>query len=169
MQRRCRSFITGAYKRNEMEKIAELFLAREDVALTEDGMNALLDRVKPFPGDLEEVVGPIVNRAKAKDIRKLKGDDVTELLRSKGFFPKGLRREDITILNTIVKEKHVTADVLRFKVRDEKKKSTLDRVNWLASEGMVEPVRGGWQLAKGGADYMEMIATKQKAAKAARK
>lgn len=165
--RRCRNFVCTTYTPAEMARMATLFLSRHEITLDDSGMEALLSRCKPLAGDLEELVSPLVSRSKASGKHKLNGEIVTDVLRSQGYFPKGLRRADISIINQLVNGP-ATSAVLKFKCQDDKKKDTQERVDYLGSIGLVEPVRGGHKLTKNGFTYADEIVKAQKAARAAK-
>lgn len=165
MKRRCRNFTLTTYTPSEMHALAELMLCRRHgLTLGGEALEALLSRTKPLAGDLEEVCAPLVNRAKAEGIKKLSAQTVTEVLKRQGFFPQGLRREDMIIL-TELKTGSKPVNILKFKVQDEKKKATQERVDWLCSIGLSEPARNGYCLSKVGVEYLRKIADAQKAAK----
>ncbi len=167
LSRRCRNYQLTENTPSEMRRLASLMIEKEKgIALPDEAMDALVSRLKPFPGDLEEVMSPLVTRAKANDLKKLSGDVVTEVLRSKGFFKKGLRRADVAIIRELAKGKPLTAAVLRFDCADDKKRDTQERIDWLASQKLVTPVRNGFALSKDGIKYAEELIAATKAAKA---
>lgn len=168
MQRRCLNLSLTQYSRPEMRQLATLKMKMKGLELNDEAMEALLDRVKPLAGDLEEVTTPLVNRAFGEGKKKLGGAEVTEVLKKQGYFPKGLRRSDIAIINHLAKEGPTTAAVLKFKVQDEKKRDTQEKIDWLCSNDLLLPVRGGFALSKGGKAYAEAIIAAQKKAKASK-
>ena len=165
LSRRCRNFQLVENTGAEMKRLASLMIEKEKgIALPDEAMDALVSRLKPFPGDLEEVMSPLVTRAKAENLKKLNAATVTEVLRSKGFFKMGLRRADVAIVRELAKGKPLTANVLRFDCADDKKRDTQERIDWLASRKLVMPVRNGFALSKVGVTYaQELIAANKKA------
>lgn len=168
MERRCLNVKLTTYTPAEMQRLAEMMLTKKHgVHLSDAAMQILLSRTKPLAGDLEELVSPIVNRAKATGKNKLDADAITDVLKKQGYFPKGLRRPDMAIVNQLINGA-ATSAVLKFKCQDDKKKDTQERVDWLCSLGLVDPVRGGFSLSKLGVKYAEEIIAAQKASKAAK-
>lgn len=169
LARRCRNLSVTENTPSEMKRLASLMIEKgEGIQLTDCALEALVERLKPFPGDLKEVISPLVMKAKAGKLKKLTGEIVSETLKSKGFFKGGLRKPDIAIIKELAKGKPLTASVLRFDCQDDKKRDTQERIDWLAAQKLVMPVRNGFALSKLGIEYAKELSAKQKAAKAAK-
>lgn len=169
LMRRCRNFQLTTYTKAEMARLIELMICKKhNITLDDAGVQVIVSRCKPLAGDIEEVSSAIVSRAKADGVKKMPSKLVEEVLVKQGFFPRGLRRSEMVILNQLVSGP-ATAAVLKFRVQDDKKKDTQERIDWLCSNNLTLPVRGGFALSKEGQEYVKMIAEKQKAMRAAKK
>lgn len=168
MRRRCKNLETTTYTKSEMTRLAELMITKKHgIEMTDEAVETIIGRVKPLAGDLEELAHSIATRAKAIDTKKIDGGIALDVARKQGYFPLGLRRADVAIVNRLA-EGVATSAVLKFKSADEKKKDTQERIDWLCAIGLSSPVRGGFSLTKAGLKYVENIAELQKAARAAK-
>lgn len=167
--RRCNSYTLTESSPAEMAKLAEEMICKQyGLKMGDAAMESLLSRCKPFPGDLQEVARPLAIRAQAEGKNILSADTVTEVLRSKGFFPLGLRRPDMAIINALATKGIQPTKVLRFAAKDDKPNDTQKKVDWLINAGLVLPARNGYTLTDKGGDYAKKIMDAQKKSKAAK-
>ncbi len=167
LTRRANSYTLTESTPDEMREMAELIICRaHGLKMGDAAFEALLSRCKPFPGDLQEVSRPLFIRSQALGTTVISADTVTEVLRSKGFFPMGLRRPDMAIVNALATKGIQPTKVLRFAAKDDKPNDTQKKVDWLINAGLVIPARNGYTLSDKGADYAKKIIAAQKKAAA---
>jgi len=169
MNRRCDSIELTDYTPGELKEIgAKYMLAPKGLTLTPDAWEIVVSRCKPYPGELEELLSPIVTHALGNRLKTVPAATVEQMLISNGFFKGGLRARELTLLNAMRKQPQTIA-FLKQEVADEKKKSTAETVDWLCYSKLVMPVRNGFTLSEKGINYLKAIAERQQAARAAKK